>query len=288
MKSDDQNHKMTVSQKKWITVSGIAFLISFLASIVLIVFGNRLSDFGITNKIYYLILIPLGFSSAAFLSGAMKSYSSYSSEGSSLPGKLELAGPIVIFLIVVVGGFYVPKLMEESQTFDLKVRILSEDQETSQFDDGSLRLYLEDKTYSGNIREGEVVFSTIPNEFQNKSARIELQVEGYELVNSDGIKISTEKRAIDLNVKRQEAFRSTIVRGSLTDENGYPISNAILNFSSGLATGSTNEIGDFTIQVPMEPGKKIPLKILLEGKIVFNENVTLDSKSPFSFKITTN
>ncbi len=288
MKSDDQNQKMTVSQKRWITVSAIAFFISLSASFLLIVFGNRLSDFGITNKIYFLILIPLGFSSAAFLSGAMKSYASYTSDGKGLPGKLELTGPIVIFLLVVIGGFYIPKLMEESQTFDLKVRILSEDQETSQFDDGSMRLYLDDKTYTGNIREGEVVFSTIPNEFQNKNVRIELLVEGYQLVSPEGIRISKDKRALDLQVKKKEAYKSTVVRGSVTDEKGYPIPNAILNFSSGLATGSTNEIGDFNIQVPIEQGKKIPLKILLQGKIVFNENVTLDSQSPLSFKIVAN
>jgi hypothetical protein len=277
---------MSASQKKWITVSGIAFLISFLASILLVLFGNRLSDFGITNKIYYLILIPLGFSSAAFLSGAMKSYASYSSEGSSLPGKLRLAGPIVVFLLVVIGGFYIPGLMEVSQTFDLKVRILSDDQETSKFDEGSLRMYLDDKTYAGNIREGEVVFSTIPNEFQNRNVRFELLVEGFQLADLAGMRISKARQVLDLKVVKMEAYRTTQVRGSVTDELGNPIQNALLNFSSGLATGPTNELGDFNIHVPIAPGSKIPLRILYEGKIVFNENVTLDASSPYSFKIS--
>lgn len=277
-----------MSQRNWILISGVAFLISFGASAILVIFGNKLGELGITEKIYYLILIPLGFGSAAFLSGAMRSYASYKSDSKPLYGKLELGGPIVIFIIVVGGGFYMPKLSEDATTFDLKVRIFSDERETSSFEKGIMRLYIDEKTYLGNMYEGEVVFSTIPNEYHNKSARLEAIIEGYQLSKGGEVKISRDRQVIDLKVVKKPEYLSTVVRGNVYDENGYPIENAVVNFASGLAIGTTNKVGDFNLTIPSEAGVRLPLTILVDGKIRFNENVTLTSQTPYNFKIKTN
>src|SRR5215218_8773353 len=132
----------SVSQIKWVVISGLAFLVSLAAAAILIFYGARLNDLGFSDKIYYLILIPLGLSAAAFLAGAMKSYASYKSSNTSLYGTLALGGPVVIFALVVGGGFYIPRLNEKAGSFDLKVRISSPDRETSSFDTGTMKLYL--------------------------------------------------------------------------------------------------------------------------------------------------
>ena len=150
-----------------------------------------------------------------------------------------------------------------------------------------MRLYIEDKTYLGNIYAGEVIFSTIPNDYHNKNARLEAIIDGYQVSEGGEVKISRDKQVINLKVVKKAAYLSTHVRGNIYDENGYPIPNALVNFASGLAIGTTDDIGDFSLTVPSEPGTKLPLKILIDGKIRFNENITLSSQTPYSIKIMT-
>src|ERR1700759_1853338 len=78
----------SIRRSSWIYISGIAFLLALGASAVLIIYGKRLEDLGITGNIYYIILIPLGFSCAAFLAGAMKSYASFKSNENFTYGQL--------------------------------------------------------------------------------------------------------------------------------------------------------------------------------------------------------
>jgi len=67
-----------MSQLTWVYVSGAAFILFLVFSIILIAYAPRLLSFGITNTIFYILLIPAGLCSAAFLFGAMRSHAKYS------------------------------------------------------------------------------------------------------------------------------------------------------------------------------------------------------------------
>lgn len=268
----------------WIWISAVAFLLSLLASGVLILFGKQLEDLGITGNIYYIILIPLGFSSAAFLAGAMKSYASFTSNESITYGKLQLTGPIVIFALVVGGGFIMPNYNKKGQ-FDLKMRIVSDDQPLNALNEGTVTLYVGKEPKTVNIHDGEVAFYNIPEEYHNRKVRVSPLIKNYELADSNEVLISKNLDYTDIRVARTKASMSTVVRGSVLDENNMAVAHALLDFSSGLATCYTDPNGNFSLTVPLPSGEKGQLRIVTDGITRFNEVVTISSTIPIDLRI---
>ncbi len=59
----------------------------------------------------------MGASVDAFLFGAMRSYATYS--GKVLGGLLELGGPVVVFAMVMIGGYWlIPNIAVELNYID--------------------------------------------------------------------------------------------------------------------------------------------------------------------------
>ena len=83
--------------------------------------GDKLTAWGLTGNFYYLILLLLGLTAAAFLFGAMRSYARY--RGRQLGGALELGGPVVGCAFVVIGGL---ALVKNPTTFPLTVYVHGE------------------------------------------------------------------------------------------------------------------------------------------------------------------
>lgn len=268
----------------WIWISAVAFLLSLLASGTLILFGKQLEDLGITGNIYYIILIPLGFSSAAFLAGAMKSYASFTSDENITYGKLQLTGPIVIFALVVGGGFIMPNYNKKGQ-FDLKMRLVSNDQPLNTLNEGSVTLYVGKEPKTVNIHEGEVAFYNIPEKYHNRKVRISPSIKNYQLEDSNEVLISKNEDYVDIHVARTAASTSTLVRGSVLDQRNMAVRHALLDFASGLATCYTDPNGNFSLTVPLPSGEKAQLRIVTGGITRFNEVVTISSTIPIDLRI---
>jgi hypothetical protein len=279
-KKDGDSDKTTA----WLVVSGIAFVLSILASSILIFYGNQLESIGITGNIYYIILVPLGLSSAAFLGGAMKSYASYTSNESFAYGKLKLAGPVVIFALVVGGGFFMPNLGKEKQ-FSLKFRMVSNDRATHLFNDGKIILYIGQEPKTANINDGEAAFYNIPESYNNQMVKILPVIDKFQLAGPDEILISKKASYIDVEVERTEESMVTLIRGSITNMENAPVQNALVNFDSGLATGYTDQNGDFSFTVPKPAGEKVKLKVLVDGLVKYDEQITLSSSIPINLKL---
>src|SRR5437764_7403038 len=85
-------------------------LAAFAGGLVLVVILLRNADLvrrlKLEGQFFYLILLPLGMSVAAFLFGALRSVALY--KGSQFGGALELGGPIVGFALVVGIGITLP------------------------------------------------------------------------------------------------------------------------------------------------------------------------------------
>ncbi|MGC9352823.1 MAG: hypothetical protein ACP5D9_03235 [Mariniphaga sp.] len=284
MKTPEKKKESPDKTTGWLIVSGIAFVLSILASSILIFYGKQLESIGIVGNIYYIILIPLGLSSAAFLGGAMKSYASYTTNESFAYGKLKLAGPVVIFALVVGGGFIMPNFGKENQ-FDLKFRILSDDKATHLFNEGKIILYIGQEPKTANINDGEASFYNIPESYNNKSVKILPVIDKFQLSGSDEVLISSKDSYIDVKVERTKESMVTVIRGSITNMENEPVQNALVNFDSGLATGYTDQNGDFSFTVPKPAGEKVKLKVLVDGLVKFDEQVTLSSSIPINLKL---
>ena len=285
MKAGETDRLKSTQQISWVWISGIAFLLCIAASSVLIFFGKQLDALGITGNIYYIILIPLGFSSAAFLAGAMKSYASFKSNETFPYGQLNLSGPIVIFALVVGGGFIMPNLNKKTQ-FDLKMRVIRRDNPSELLNEGSVILYVGKNPINVKIHDGEVTFHDIPAAFNNKKIKVTPIITNYQLAGPDSVLISKNEDYVDVNIVRTKQSLNTELRGSITNEKNAPVKHAFLNFGSGLATCYTNDNGDFVLNVPLPSGEQVPLKILVNGVILFNEGVTISASTPINLKLS--
>src|SRR5450432_3619705 len=91
--------------RRWIIVSGVSFLCAIGASVLFLIKGQKLFLPGSDKAILYLlILVPLALASALMLFKVMRSYANYT--GSNQTHKLELTGPVVIFMLLICTGYY--------------------------------------------------------------------------------------------------------------------------------------------------------------------------------------
>ena len=122
------NSAQPLSAKNYVIVAllGLIFAAGFTLFYVYRV--PKLVESGVQGQVFYLLLIPWALSCAAFLFGAMKSYARFTHK--HLGNFLELGGPVVLFCLVLVGGF---KLVPPApETFDLAVRAHSKDSPTNE------------------------------------------------------------------------------------------------------------------------------------------------------------
>lgn len=129
---------------------------------------------GVQNQVFYILLIPWGLTSAVFLFGIMRSYARFTYK--HVGNALELGGPVVLFCLVVVGGFkLVPPAAE---TFDLAVRAHSADNPL--ITSGEITLDLPGLPHANIGQDGEANFKGISPKLKGKAMKILPKVEGYE------------------------------------------------------------------------------------------------------------
>lgn len=137
----------------------------------------RLAASGVQNQVFYLLLIPWGLSCAAFLFGVMHSYARYRSTG--LPHGLELGGPVVIFALVLIGGFRL--VPPSAETFDLTVRAHSADGSDPIIEEGEVVIFFGASQQRQPFgQDGQAHFQEISQRFWQDSVTVVPRVEGYE------------------------------------------------------------------------------------------------------------
>jgi hypothetical protein len=265
-----------ISQLKWVYISGVVFLVALICAALLIAFAGKVSF--IPNSLYFVVLIPLGLVAAGFLFGAMRSYAKFS--GTTSRGTLELAGPVVVFCLVVLGGLL---LANPVSTFALTVRVFGPGGQADIVRSGTLTADLGSRRDTRAISaEGEVVFADIPTALAGKPIRLLPQVPGYILQDTASIVIP-QSHIIELALERRVA--ETRIRGQVFDRNNRVVSNATVSFSGGLVTAVTDETGTFNAAIPLEAGAVVPITVTLDGRIVYDDNMTLAESPSVRIKI---
>ena len=218
-----------------------SFLLFLLLLALLLWNAERLVALGLTGNLYYLVLVPLGLSASAFLFGALRSYAQY--RGKQFGGVLELGGPVVLFLLVLILGFWLPK---PASNFPLTVYVHGPGGPQDLVLRGSGYIMLDvggerKKRPIGN--DGEVVFSEIPANFRGQEVTIALDVDGYELVDARQ-KAHLTENSVYVEVRKKPGR----IRGYVHDEDGKPLA-AVSIVVAGL-TASTNQDGYFDLVIP--------------------------------------
>lgn len=266
-----------ISKLTWVYISGAASLFFLVFAILMILFAPNITGMGITKSIYYIVLIPVGLTSAAFLFGALRSSAKYS--GKSSYGSIELTGPVVIFCLVVVGGFYFASPESE---FLLTIRTNVVDEPEKILSHGSLILDIGDQRIEKQLSEnGDVSFAGVPSRYLGKSVNIIPQIKGYKIKGSRLILIP-DNRIIYLEL--EERKDSTLLRGRVINEIGNPVDSVFIDIESGLASAVTDASGLFTIIVPASKGETLLLTALKNGNTGYREYITLPDKGSIEIR----
>src|SRR5580700_2682073 len=103
-------------------ISLATFVCCFSLLLLFIAKAQTLSGLGLTEHVYYLVLVPMGLTAAVFLFGVIPSTATF--EGKLLGGTLRLGGAVVGAALVVVGGYY---FVPSGFTFPLTVYVYGQD-----------------------------------------------------------------------------------------------------------------------------------------------------------------
>jgi hypothetical protein len=261
----------------WIYISGAFSLFFLVLAVLMILFAPNIIGMGITNSIYYIVLVPVGLASAAFLFGALRSSAKYS--GKSTYGSIELTGPVVIFCLVVIGGFYFAS-PESEFLLTIRTRVSGEPEKI--LNNGSIILDIGDQRLDKQLNEnGEVSFASVPSRFRGKPINIIPQIKGYMIKGSNFFNIP-ENRIIYLEL--DERRDSTLLRGRVINVNGNPVDSVFIDIESGLASATTDERGLFTLIVPAAKGETLHLTALKNGITGYREFITVPDKGSIEIR----
>jgi len=261
VKKFDTTQPLSARAYALIAAAGLILAIGFTLFYIYKV--PRLAQSGAQGQVFYLLLLPWALSCAAFLFGAMRSYARLTYK--HLGNFLELGGPVVLFCLVLIGGF---KLVPPApETFDLTVRAHSTDGRDPIITSGRIIIDFETNRVPVLIdAEGEANFKGIPARFKGATLRVLPQVEGYE---EEPQEHRLEGRVLDLALER--AHPVTVLTGSIVPLPGPGKTIKILVDGQESET-SPDELGNFKLAVRGKSGDRVRLKVYRGGKLVYYDN----------------
>ena len=266
-----------ISKLTWIYISGAISLFFLVLAVLMILFAPTISGMGITKSIYFIILVPVGLTSAAFLFGALRSSAKYS--GKSSYGSIELTGPVVIFCLVIIGGFY---FATPESDFSLTIRTSVSGEPEKILDYGSVIIDVGEQRIPKQLYEnGEITFPGLSSRYLGNTINVIPQIKGYK-IKGDGTFTIPDSRIIYLEL--EERKDSTFLRGRVVNEDGDPMDSVLIDIGSGLASSFTNENGIFNLIVPAADGESVMLTALKNGVMGYRELITVTDKGSLDIR----
>jgi TIR domain len=248
-----------LSAKNYVIIAALGFIFAAGFTLFYVYRVPQLVESGVQGQVFYLLLIPWALACAAFLFGAMKSYARFTHK--HLGNFLELGGPVVLFCLVLLGGF---KLVPPApETFDLAVRAHSED--VPLITSGQITLDLPGLPHANIGPDGEANFKGVSARFKGTPIRVLPHVDGYEE------KWQTPKlkdNVLDLNLER--AHPVIVLSGLLVPPPGKGKSIKVLVDGQDGET-SPDDLGRFKLNVNGKAGDRVRVKVYDDRKLVYDD-----------------
>ena len=223
----------------------IAFALLLFCSallVLLIVNADRLSRFGLTQLVYYIVLIPTALAAAVCLFGVLQSSAEWA--GEFWGGTLKLSGPVVVLVLVVIGGHYfIPK----PTSFPLTVYVHGDSgpQDIVLRSSGRVFLKLGEEIISESIAEnGQAVFPRISSDFRGQQVPGWIESEDYETSNTT---VTIAGNNVDLIVKKK--IKHFTLAGTISDRSGKPLPNVRVSLPKYHLEDMTKNDGRFSFKV---------------------------------------
>lgn len=230
---------------------------------------------GVQNQVFYILLLPWGLSCAAFLFGAMRSFARFTHK--RMGNALELGGPVVLFCLVVAGGF---KLVPAGpETFDLTVRAHSSTEAVVR--SGKILIDLGSDRRSQDIASnGEADFKSIPAKFRGASVKVLAEIEGGKYKQDwQAHKLSGE--TLELELEPASAPKNHLSGTIIPPPKDWKTLRVTIEGQTTEA--SVDELGRFDVQVSAANGTEVRLRIYAGQALVYDDNQLLPG--PASIKL---
>jgi hypothetical protein len=237
-------------------VSLVAFLIGFLILSVMLWNAPLLVSLGLTGNFYYVLLLALDLSAAAFLFGLLQSHAVY--RGHAGWGGLELGVAIVGCALVVIGGFY---FVPNSLPFAISIFVHGQEGSHDLVPQGSGDVVME---LGPEVRRqqigpnGTVYFNNIAPTYRGREVPVWVESKQFESVHPDQ-KYPLKGDAIQLEVRKKAGKLS----GRVEDAAGKPLAGAKVAVA-GLSV-TTDAVGHFALAIP---GDAVRPELTLEAEAV--------------------
>jgi hypothetical protein len=226
----------------------------------------RLAQGGAQSQVYYILLIPWALSCAAFLFGTMRSYARFKHR--HLGNALELGGPVVLFCIVLAGGF---KLVPQAAgSFELTVRPRGSTDTDQTLPSGSITLYMNSVSRTERIGpDGQAHFRDIPASVRGVRVKIMPQVAGYR--QSERV-CQPVADVCELVLERS----TTHLKGVILDP-PQRRAGLLVRVTSGTGSAQDNvdDLGSFDVAVPGAIGDTVQVQVYSGKTLVYDRGQTL-------------
>lgn len=260
-----------LSQLTWIFISAGGFVL-FAIFFFLIISTDRKIELDIS--VYFFLIIIIGLIASGFLAGALKSVSRY--ENSNANGKLYLAGPVVIFCIILYFGYeYRPQ--EKKNSLSLAIRLTGHNTSDKIPENASVSIIVDLFQQTKNINAESIAFFTgISSQYRGRNIDLFINIPGYHLENEKGYTLSDSSDHTNLILQLKKDSVKTIFQGRLSsvqDQSGIP--NAVIRFVGTSYTANTDSLGNFSAELPIKSGTEIRVIAFKGNKEVYNSLRTI-------------
>jgi hypothetical protein len=264
-----------ITPLSWVIITGLGFVLFVAAAIILMIFSNKAAN--LSPQVYFFLLVFVALIASGFLFGALKAHAKYS--GKLYNGTLALGGPAVIFCLIIYFGL---KLSPVADSFDVKFIVFG-DESKNELVNGGLLKALFNKPDSARIENGVVTFNEQPANLLGKSITVTPAVAGY-YRQSQQVTIPLDGRTpIELHLKKQAD--SLTISGLVIDMQGQPVPDVLIVLADGLYKTNADQLGNFSLTLPIKDGTELPVRIYRDKKLRFNSTQIFSSKVPLTLQL---
>jgi hypothetical protein len=187
-----------MSKTKWILLGGGLFLVSLIVTFLFMYYGNSLVGPD-RALLYFIILIPLGLFCSSMLFYVMKSYAVLTKK--NLRYSLILRGPVVVFALVMYGGYYFLQHPPPPDTYDVSIAFIDRNDKDKLLDGSATIRYQTDVTNS-RFFNGKLVYTKVQ---KDQIIRIDPDISNYLKLKSDSFKVPKYNTTLDVYLDKDSA-----------------------------------------------------------------------------------
>ncbi|GAA0547378.1 hypothetical protein [Chitinophaga japonensis] len=252
----------------YITLLGFMLLLLFI-----LIFARQPAISKLSPSAYFFLLVICDLAATAFLTGAMKSAASYI--GKVMHGTLKLAGPpVVFFLILLIGYRYRP--VKEGHPFDLTIFVSHATADPARIA-GVLRVHVKNDIKSAVLdKDGRAIFTNINPEYLGRPIAVTAEIEGYRISRSNDTTVTIPDESLPVvRLKLYPMADSVLYTGFILRHNREPVADAVVNFIEHVRNARTDENGMFKVYLPAKPGDRTDIMVFEAGILQYSDRIYL-------------